>query len=127
VPRRARVAWLTSQVIICCAATGNVYTQLVMQTKMGQPLMFQNAQLYLYGVVFNGVNWVNGSRVAPAFGEIGGAEVGRVASRRVASRRVSSRRVSPRASSRVSRAPAAAARPRPPRLLSLVADHSAVW
>jgi len=66
---------LVMVVIICCAAAGNVYTQLVMQTKMGQPLMFQNAQLYLYGVVFNGVNWVNGSRVAPAFGEIGGAEV----------------------------------------------------
>lgn len=27
-----------------------------MQKKMDQPLMFQNAQLYIYGVLFNGAH-----------------------------------------------------------------------
>lgn len=39
------------------AALGNVYTQLVVQSNKSHPIMFQNAQLYLYGVAFNAVNW----------------------------------------------------------------------
>lgn len=38
------------------AAAGNIYTQLVMQ-QSDQPLMFQNLQLYVSGVLFNGINW----------------------------------------------------------------------
>eukprot|EP01052_Picozoa_sp_SAG31_P042197 SAG31_NODE_6626_length_1945_cov_12.028376_1_plen_365_part_00 len=60
--------------IASCAAGGNVYTQLVMQKKMDQPLMFQNAQLYIYGVIFNGVNWMNsvgGGNRQPIFGDFG--------------------------------------------------------
>ena len=60
--------------IAACAAGGNVYTQLVMQKKMDQPLMFQNAQLYGYGVVFNGINWGLSMGVtsdSSAFGELG--------------------------------------------------------
>ena len=34
-------------VIVACAAGGNVYTQKVMQRKMDQPLMVQNAMLYV--------------------------------------------------------------------------------
>ena len=37
---------------------GNVYTQKVMQRKMDQPLMVQNAMLYVWGVIFNGTNWI---------------------------------------------------------------------
>ncbi|KAK3245526.1 hypothetical protein CYMTET_28754 [Cymbomonas tetramitiformis] len=47
-------------VMLSCAgaaAIGNVYTQLVMQ-KSDQPIMFQNLQLYLAGVGFNGINWL---------------------------------------------------------------------
>ena len=44
-------------VIIACAAAGNIYTQKVMQKRMEQPLMLQNAVLYSWGVLFNGVNW----------------------------------------------------------------------
>ena len=44
-------------IIVFCAAAGNVYTQKVMQRKMDQPLMIQNAMLYVWGVVYNGVNW----------------------------------------------------------------------
>lgn len=60
--------------IASCAAGGNVYTQLVMQNKMDQPLMFQNAQLYGYGVLFNGINWFLSMGVtsdSEAFGELG--------------------------------------------------------
>ena len=60
--------------IAACAAGGNVYTQLVMQHKMDQPLMFQNAQLYAYGVLFNGLNWAMSMGVtaeSDAFGELG--------------------------------------------------------
>ena len=62
-------------VIICSAAAGNVYTQLVMQKKMNQPLMFQNAQLYVYGIVFNGINWIFSARSEPAFGAVGAVQV----------------------------------------------------
>ena len=68
------VGILVMLLIAACAAGGNVYTQLVMQKKMDQPLMFQNAQLYAYGVVFNGLNWFMSMGVtddAEAFGDIG--------------------------------------------------------
>lgn len=68
------VGVLVMLLIAACAAGGNVYTQLVMQKKMDQPLMFQNAQLYAYGVVFNGVNWAMSMGVtenSDAFGELG--------------------------------------------------------
>ncbi|KAH8047012.1 pyrimidine nucleotide-sugar transmembrane transporter [Aureococcus anophagefferens] len=70
-------------VIVFCAAAGNVYTQRVMQRKMDQPLMVQNAMLYVWGVLFNGVNWFasvvprpehHGPPV-PLFGAIGAVEV----------------------------------------------------
>ena len=38
---------------------------------MNQPLMFQNAQLYVYGIVFNGINWIFSARSEPAFGAVG--------------------------------------------------------
>ena len=69
-----RFHYLTLLLIAACAAGGNVYTQLVMQKKMDQPLMFQNAQLYGYGVVFNGINWGLSMGVtsdSSAFGELG--------------------------------------------------------
>jgi solute carrier family 35 (UDP-sugar transporter), member A1/2/3 len=62
-------------IIACCAASGNVYTQLCMQRRMQQPLMFQNAQLYAFGIIYNGLNWgmsvvgVTGNE--PVFGELG--------------------------------------------------------
>ena len=72
---RINVVGVAVMVLIAsCAAGGNVYTQLVMQKKMDQPLMFQNAQLYAYGVLFNGVNWLLSMGVtaeSEAFGEIG--------------------------------------------------------
>lgn len=59
-------------VIVLCAAGGNVYTQKVMQRKMDQPLMVQNAMLYVWGIVFNGINWsISVSRGAVAFGNVG--------------------------------------------------------
>jgi len=72
---------LVMLVIIICAAGGNVATQLVMQKNMDQPLMLQNAILYVWGVAFNGINWfysVQGASAgdpAPAFGAIGFPEV----------------------------------------------------
>jgi len=67
-------------VIIICAAGGNVATQLVMQKNMEQPLMLQNAILYVWGIVFNGINWfysVQGANGEPtaAYGDIGFSEV----------------------------------------------------
>mmetsp|Transcript_25856 Transcript_25856/g.86928 ORF Transcript_25856/g.86928 Transcript_25856/m.86928 type:complete len:352 (-) Transcript_25856:221-1276(-) len=67
--------------IVCCAAGGNVYTQKVMQKKMDQPLMLQNAMLYLWGVLFNCANWafsvLNAPSDAPVavFGNVGSKEV----------------------------------------------------
>lgn len=70
-------------VIVFCAALGNVYTQRVMQRKMDQPLMVQNAMLYVWGVLYNGANWFmsvvprpsqHGAPVAP-FGNLGKVEV----------------------------------------------------
>ena len=70
-------------VIVLCAAGGNVYTQKVMQRKMDQPLMVQNAMLYVWGVIFNGANWLlsavpsSESHGPPPslFGAIGGVQV----------------------------------------------------
>ena len=63
-------------IIVLCAAGGNVYTQKVMQKKFDQPLMFQNALLYVWGIVFNGVNWSTSiGRGADAFGDIGQIQV----------------------------------------------------
>eukprot|EP00634_Sargassococcus_sp_CCMP2135_P009426 CAMPEP_0198645632 /NCGR_PEP_ID=MMETSP1467-20131203/1347_1 /TAXON_ID=1462469 /ORGANISM="unid. sp., Strain CCMP2135" /LENGTH=312 /DNA_ID=CAMNT_0044381125 /DNA_START=128 /DNA_END=1066 /DNA_ORIENTATION=+ len=63
-------------IIVLCAAGGNVYTQKVMQKKMDQPLMLQNALLYVWGVVFNGINWSTSiGRGAVAFGEVGGIQI----------------------------------------------------
>lgn len=65
-------------IIILCAAGGNVATQLVMQKNMDQPLMLQNAILYVWGICFNGLNWigsVQGSSGGEAFGDIGFREV----------------------------------------------------
>ena len=65
-------------IIVICAAGGNVVTQLVMQKDSGQPLMMQNAILYLWGIVFNGVNWlrsVTGPTPQAWFGDIGGIQV----------------------------------------------------
>mmetsp|Transcript_14875 Transcript_14875/g.48526 ORF Transcript_14875/g.48526 Transcript_14875/m.48526 type:complete len:356 (+) Transcript_14875:114-1181(+) len=63
-------------VIVLCAAGGNVYTQKVMQKKMDQPLMLQNALLYVWGVLFNGVNWsLSIGRGAVAFGHVGSIQV----------------------------------------------------
>ena len=59
-------------IIIACAAGGNIYTQKVMQKKMSQPLMLQNSVLYAWGVLFNGLNWLQtliGGK--PAFGSLG--------------------------------------------------------
>mmetsp|Transcript_58728 Transcript_58728/g.101166 ORF Transcript_58728/g.101166 Transcript_58728/m.101166 type:complete len:386 (+) Transcript_58728:144-1301(+) len=53
-------------VIIVCAAGGNVATQLVMQTSMDQPLMFQNSILYSWGVLLNGFNWWRSVMVSSA-------------------------------------------------------------
>merc|ERR1740130_71199 len=57
-------------IIVACAALGNIYTQKVMQKKMDQPLMLQNAVLYGWGVLFNGVNWGNSWRHEPMYGSI---------------------------------------------------------
>ena len=70
-------------VIVACAAGGNVYTQKVMQRKMDQPLMVQNAMLYVWGVIFNGTNWILSAMPssehhgAPVelFGDVGGVQV----------------------------------------------------
>merc|ERR1711937_1088022 len=70
-------------VIVACAAGGNVYTQKVMQRKMDQPLMVQNAMLYVWGVIFNGTNWILSAMPsadhhgAPVelFGVVGGVQV----------------------------------------------------
>ncbi len=70
-------------VIVACAAGGNVYTQKVMQRKMDQPLMVQNAMLYVWGVIFNGTNWILSAMPsadhhgAPPelFGDVGGVQV----------------------------------------------------
>mmetsp|Transcript_15804 Transcript_15804/g.21283 ORF Transcript_15804/g.21283 Transcript_15804/m.21283 type:complete len:194 (+) Transcript_15804:588-1169(+) len=45
-------------IIILCAAGGNVVTQLFMQKSMEQPLMLQNALLYFWGSIMNGINWL---------------------------------------------------------------------
>jgi len=58
-------------VIIACAAGGNIYTQKVMQKKMAQPLMLQNSVLYAWGVLFNGVNWLQSMHAQSAFGSLG--------------------------------------------------------
>jgi len=60
------------------AALGNVYTQLVVQAKKDQPIMWQNLQLYAYGVVFNGINWLLSVRFMGQqyfFGEVTGLVV----------------------------------------------------
>ena len=54
-----------------------------MQRKMDQPLMLQNAFLYIWGVFFNGVNWFismvpSSEQHGPApqwFGDIGGVQL----------------------------------------------------
>lgn len=63
-------------IIVLCAAGGNVYTQKVMQKKMDQPLMLQNALLYIWGIVFNGINWSTSiARGAVSFGNVGGIQI----------------------------------------------------
>mmetsp|Transcript_11662 Transcript_11662/g.34723 ORF Transcript_11662/g.34723 Transcript_11662/m.34723 type:complete len:335 (+) Transcript_11662:173-1177(+) len=70
-------------IIVLCAALGNVYTQKVMQRKMDQPLMVQNAMLYVWGVLYNGLNWFfslipSSSATGPppaAFGQVGSMQV----------------------------------------------------
>lgn len=70
-------------VIVACAAGGNVYTQKVMQKKMDQPLMVQNAMLYVWGVIFNLVNWMlsvvpsaeQHGAPTPLFGAVGGIQI----------------------------------------------------
>lgn len=58
---------LVTSIIVFCAAGGNVYTQKIMQND--QPLMLQNAYLYVWGVLFNGLNWsLSIHRGEPAFG-----------------------------------------------------------
>lgn len=61
-------------VIIMCAASGNIVTQMVMQASADQPLMLQNSLLYGWGILLNGFNWwysveVNG---AEWFGDFSG-------------------------------------------------------
>ena len=69
--------------IVFSAAMANVYTQLVMQGKPSQHLAFQNAQLYVYGIAFNGLNWINSARTEPAFGDIGVRQVAAMLTRAV--------------------------------------------
>lgn len=69
------VAWRVSStgvgvmlLIVSCAAIGNIYTQKVMQTNMNQPLMLQNLLLYSWGLLFNGVNWMQSMRTQSPIG-----------------------------------------------------------
>jgi len=66
-------------VIVTCAAASNIYTQKVMQQKMAQPLMVQNAVLYAWGLAFNAANWAWSARAQPAFGAMGGWQLASIA------------------------------------------------
>ena len=44
-------------VVSASSALSNVYNQVLLQDKEGEPIMVQNAQLYLTGVIFNLFNW----------------------------------------------------------------------
>lgn len=57
-------------VIVACAALGNIYTQKVMQQRMDQPLMQQNLLLYGWGVLFNGINWLQSMRNMESIGKL---------------------------------------------------------
>jgi len=64
--------------IIASASGGNIYTQKVMQRKMDQPLMLQNAMLYGWGILFNGINWmfsVNSGSTVGYFGKVGSIQI----------------------------------------------------
>ena len=71
---------LVMLVIIICAAGGNVLTQKVMQKKMEQPLMLQNAILYSWGIAMNGANWVLTTHSNPTQGWFGKIEAIQVTS-----------------------------------------------
>ena len=60
-------------IIIMCAAGGNIATQKLMQ-KGDQPLMLQNAILYVWGVAFNLFNLVVSMRGNPDMGWVGQVE-----------------------------------------------------
>jgi len=44
-------------VVSLTAALSNVYNQLLLQENKDEPIMVQNSQLYVTGVVFNAYNW----------------------------------------------------------------------
>jgi len=69
----ASMIGLTSMLAtVATSALANECNQLVVQADREQPLMLQNIFLYLYGVVFNAVNWARSTFYEgnPALGEI---------------------------------------------------------
>lgn len=66
--------------VVATSALANVYNQFVLQAAPDQPLMLQNTFLYMYGVLFNALNWARSIYVGegaphPALGEISPAVI----------------------------------------------------